>query len=359
MLFWAGKQHMTLKNKWRLMLAGLVTIFAFGAAGSAEAAHSPHHKQAKKTAHHKVVKVKKAAHKHKAAPARKAAPLAAEKPATALQRLGTYACIMQEGHCIEEKGYNVNGHALIEPASLNKIMTVNLLEKHRRAEGKDLNDYCLTITQNDRLKGMKGERGGKWSYMGGGVLKTAEIGTRLTYQEAIYALSVKSANDVAVAVARVVAGSEDAFAVLMTEEAKHYGALKTVFKNASGMPQTGQVSTAYDMAQIFAGMTREFDETTMRDIFGQRAARIGGHTIPTHIPDLRSGRVVAAKTGTLSGVSNIVAIGQNKVIAVVMGASNGAARSAELAHVLGITQVATIKTAPKPRAVVAATGPAV
>lgn len=76
------------------------------------------------------------------------------------------------------------------------------------------------------------------------------VGTTITTKEAINALVTKSANDVAVVVAERLGGSEERFATLMTAKARAMGMESTTFKNASGLPNTQQLSTARDMAVL-------------------------------------------------------------------------------------------------------------
>ncbi|MEL6724300.1 MAG: D-alanyl-D-alanine carboxypeptidase family protein [Pseudomonadota bacterium] len=73
-------------------------------------------------------------------------------------------------------------------------------------------------------------------------------GNTITTKDAINALITKSANDVAVVVAERLGGSEERFATLMTTKARAMGMDSTTFKNASGLPNSQQLSTARDMA---------------------------------------------------------------------------------------------------------------
>ncbi len=77
-----------------------------------------------------------------------------------------------------------------------------------------------------------------------------KAGGTITTKDAIYALITKSANDVAVVVAERLGGSEERFATLMTAKAQAMGMESTTFKNASGLPNTQQLSTARDMAVL-------------------------------------------------------------------------------------------------------------
>lgn len=75
-------------------------------------------------------------------------------------------------------------------------------------------------------------------------------GNTITTKDAINALITKSANDVAVVVAERLGGTEQRFATLMTAKAESMGMTSTVFKNASGLPNAQQLSTARDMSVL-------------------------------------------------------------------------------------------------------------
>jgi|GEM_PF-1455726 len=75
-----------------------------------------------------------------------------------------------------------------------------------------------------------------------------EAGDTISVRDAILALITKSANDVSVVVAERLGGSERAFAALMTAKAREMGMTQTTFRNASGLPNARQLSTARDMA---------------------------------------------------------------------------------------------------------------
>ncbi|WP_349629114.1 D-alanyl-D-alanine carboxypeptidase family protein [Stappia sp. WLB 29] len=119
------------------------------------------------------------------------------------------------------------------PASLTKMMTLYLLFD-ALSEGRVSVDTPLVISakaasQPPARIGLK-------------------AGGKLTVSQAIQALAVKSANDVAIAVAENLAGSEAAFAAQMTAKARSLGMRHTRFVNASGLPDPNQVTTARDMA---------------------------------------------------------------------------------------------------------------
>ncbi len=77
-----------------------------------------------------------------------------------------------------------------------------------------------------------------------------KVGSTITVKDAIFALVTKSANDVAVVIAERLGGTESRFATLMTAKARSMNMTNTTFRNASGLPDTQQLSTARDMAVL-------------------------------------------------------------------------------------------------------------
>jgi D-alanyl-D-alanine carboxypeptidase (penicillin-binding protein 5/6) len=82
-------------------------------------------------------------------------------------------------------------------------------------------------------------------------------GDEVTVEALLYSLLLKSANDSAVALAEGIAGSESAFAAMMTEKARQIGALNTNFQNASGLPTDDHYTTAYDLALMLRYAMRD------------------------------------------------------------------------------------------------------
>lgn len=85
-------------------------------------------------------------------------------------------------------------------------------------------------------------------------------GDSLSVDEAIKAMTVKSANDVAVAMAERLAGSESRFSALMTLRGQELGMRNTRFVNASGLPDSRQISTARDLAILSRATMRDFPQ---------------------------------------------------------------------------------------------------
>lgn len=137
--------------------------------------------------------------------------------------------------------YAKNESEVKYPASLTKIMTCILALENT----KDLDKEIVVLPKyvESELYDYQREHG---SISLGGVV----AGEELTMRQALYALMLPSANEVAMAIADHIAGSQDSFAQMMTQRAKDLGAKNTNFVNPNGLFDEAHVTTAYDMAQI-------------------------------------------------------------------------------------------------------------
>ena len=130
--------------------------------------------------------------------------------------------------------YGANVNELRYPASLTKMMTLYMLFE-AMDEGR--------VSRNDLIPISKNAAARPPSKLG------LKPGQSIPVDTAIRVLVVKSANDVATAVAEFLGGGSEArFAQMMTAKARTLGMKRTVFKNASGLPDSDQVTTATDMA---------------------------------------------------------------------------------------------------------------
>lgn len=121
------------------------------------------------------------------------------------------------------------------PASLTKVMTLFMV-----FEAMDTKKWTL----HKRLKVTRRAARQPASKLG------VRAGETIAVKDAILALVTKSANDVATVIAENMAGSERNFALKMTAMARKMGMSRTTFRNASGLPHRGQMSTARDMARL-------------------------------------------------------------------------------------------------------------
>ena len=132
-------------------------------------------------------------------------------------------------------------HSRLEPASVTKVMT--LLLTMEAIDSGQLS-YDTVVTASAHACSMGGSQ--IW-------LKEHE---QLSVSDMLKAVCVVSANDCAVALAEAVAGSEDAFVERMNQRAAELGMEDTTFRNATGLPAAGHVTSAYDIALMSRELIR-------------------------------------------------------------------------------------------------------
>lgn len=159
-------------------------------------------------------------------------------------------------------------------------------------------------------------------------------GMKITIRDALKSLFVVSANDAAAALAEFVAGDEAAFARQMTEFVQSHGMKDTVFRNASGLPDPEQVTTAHDMAMLLSFIVRNYPQYL--DLMNQTRLTFNGKTYKGHSPFLEDvAGAEIAKTGfTFASFNNLlvsVKRGEDgqRLIGVIIGV-HGAKKASDL-----------------------------
>lgn len=211
------------------------------------------------------------------------------------------------------------------PASLTKMMTLYLLFEQLK-QGKLSLSSMISASPHAVVQ--------KPTKLG------LSIGESISTEVAIKALVVRSANDVAVAVAEAIGGSESDFAEMMTRKARALGMSQTVFRNASGLPHPGQTSSARDLATL--GRRIAYDFPQYYHYFATPSFTFQGRLFQTHDNLLyRFEGVDGIKTGytNASGfnlVSSIVREGKH-LIGVVMGGRTARSRDNAMMELLAST----------------------
>ncbi len=166
-----------------------------------------------------------------------------------------------------------------------------------------------------------------------------QAGDRISVEDAILALVVWSANDVATIVAERLAGSETRFAALMNARARYLGLNSTRFTNATGLPDAAQSTTARDMARLGRALWTDFPDYYsyfQTADFSWNAVRVRNHN---HLLRAVDG-VDGIKTGyTRASGFNIVSSAYRnggRVIVVVMGGNSAAGRDAQAANLIDV-----------------------
>ena len=218
-----------------------------------------------------------------------------------------------------------NAAAERHPASLTKMMTLYLLFNALERQQITL-QTPITISRHAAAQ-LK-------------VNLNLSPGMKMSVETAIKAVIVRSANDVAVALAEAVGGTEGHFAQLMTAKARELGMHNTFYHNASGLPDVLQVTTASDLAILARHLAYDFPQ--YYSYFATPSFSYRGRTYFTHDNILwRFHGTDGIKTGytNASGfnlVSSVVRDGAH-VVAVVMGGNTARQRDDEMVRLLAAT----------------------
>ena len=148
-----------------------------------------------------------------------------------------------------------NGEASLPPASMSKLMTVNMLFEALK-DGRVAMDTTFAVSAHAVSFT---EAGGSTMYL--------QQGDRPTVEDLIKGMIINSGNDACVVVAEGLAGTEAAFAEQMTERAKALGLTESKFANASGWPDPGQRMSMKDLGLISVRLIEEFPD--LYTVFGQ------------------------------------------------------------------------------------------
>ena len=164
-----------------------------------------------------------------------------------------------------------------------------------------------------------------------------EVGTRMTLDNALKMVMVKSANDIAVAVGETVSGTEEAFLAEMNFQAKRLGMSRSHFNNPHGLPDDTHVTTARDMAVLAGALMKEYPEFSY--LYGISAIRFGKRRLRSANALLeRYPGATGMKTGYIcnSGFNMIASAKRDgrTIIAVVLGAASGMDRAVAAAGLL-------------------------
>lgn len=219
--------------------------------------------------------------------------------------------------------YSYKSNTLRYPASLTKIMTLYVLFEELEA-GR--------MTLNTKLKVSKHAAGQAPSKIG------FKPGQTISVRNAIRALVTKSANDVATTVAENVSGSEKKFAARMTRTARQIGMRNTTFRNPHGLPNSGQKTTAKDMAVLGRAIQERFP--SYYKYFSTRTFSYRGRKYGNHNKLLGTVRGVdGIKTGYIraSGFNLVTSVNRDgrHIVAVVMGGKTSKSRNAQMKKLIG------------------------
>jgi D-alanyl-D-alanine carboxypeptidase len=229
-----------------------------------------------------------------------------------------------------------NPDAQRHPASLTKIMTLYLLfeslESGKLKLNSQLDVSAHAAAQSPTKLGLR-------------------AGQTLMVEDAIKGIVTRSANDAAVVIAENLAGEESEFAKLMTRKAQALGMSRTVYKNASGLPNTDQITTARDQSILGRAIQERFPR--YYTYFSTRVFNFRGQSIGNHNRLLgRVEGVDGIKTGYIgaSGFNLVTSVhrGNRYLVAAVFGGSSAGSRDARMRDLISanIAMASLQRTAP-------------
>ncbi len=216
--------------------------------------------------------------------------------------------------------HKVNENTRNYPASLTKMMTLYMifeaLEKGQIKLNQNLKVSARAIRQPSSKVGLSKN-------------------DKITFEQAILAIVTKSANDVATAVAETLSKSERSFALSMTAKARKIGMTRSTFRNASGLPHRGQLSTAKDMATLATRLMRDFPQ--YYHYFSTKEFTFKNITHQNHNKLLKSYKGAdGIKTGYIraSGFNLVASVERNghRLIGVVFGGQSSRMRNGHMSN---------------------------
>ena len=210
--------------------------------------------------------------------------------------------------------YGVNETGLRHPASITKVMTLYLLfEKLDKGE----------LTLQSRIPVSEHAAAQEPSKLG------IPAGETISVEDAIKAVVTRSANDIAVAIAEDIGGDESSFAAMMTRKAHSLGMSRTIYRNASGLPNDEQITCARDLTILARALQERYPKYFR--YFSTHEFVYDGQVIGNHNHLLgRVEGVDGIKTGytRASGFNLLTSVHRDgrALVAVVMGGRSAAAR---------------------------------
>jgi D-alanyl-D-alanine carboxypeptidase len=218
--------------------------------------------------------------------------------------------------------YSSDANGRRYPASLTKMMTLYLtfeaLAKGRISKNTPVPFSAKAAAEPPTKLGVK-------------------AGGAVSVETAILSMVTKSANDSATALGELLGGSESNFARMMTAKARQLGMDGTVFRNANGLPDPGQFTTAHDMAMLGIALREHYPQ--YYGYFSQRSFLYGRQRINGHnrllgrikgVDGIKTGYTRASGFNLVSSVSD----GNRRLVAVVMGGTSGRSRDNQMAGLI-------------------------
>lgn len=308
----------------RLLAAVTALAFAFtlGVSDAAEAkSQKSSQKQSQSSKSKSSTSSKSASKSSKAKTARASSDDDDDSPTTGPGwRTGTAALIVDAN--TGKVLYEENADAQLHPASVTKVMTLYMLFEQLEA-GRLRLDSQLPVSARAAAQSPS--------------KLNVRAGSSIEVDDAIKAIVTRSANDVAVVIAEAIGGDEASFGDMMTRKARQLGMTRSQFRNASGLPNPGQLTTARDLATLGIAIQDRFPQ--YYKYFSTRTFVYKGETIGNHNRLLgRVEGVDGIKTGytRASGFNLLTSVHKDDrfIVGVVLGGSSGPSRDARMASLI-------------------------
>ena len=210
-----------------------------------------------------------------------------------------------------------NSHEALAPASLTKLMTSYVASVELASGRIGLMDQVPVSVNAWRTPGSR---------------MFIQEGTQVGVEDLLRGIIIQSGNDASVALAEHIAGSEDAFADMMNQQAAQLGMTTTQFKNATGLPAKDHYTSAWDLALLTRDYVKRFPESYA--IYSERSFKYGDIEQPNRNRLLwRDRSVDGVKTGhTIAAGYCLIASALRdnmRLISVVMGTDSDDSRMRE------------------------------
>jgi len=251
--------------------------------------------------------------------------LAAPRAALAFDTSASFAILMdyETGAVLWGK----NEDETMYPASMSKLMTLDVLFGALRDGSVKLDDEFIISEHAWRTGGAAS----------GSSTMFADLNSSVPVEALLKSIIIQSGNDACIAVAEALSGSEEAFAIRMTERGKEIGLTGSVFKNSTGWPHDEHVMTPRDLALLARHIIMEFPE--YYPIFKERdftwngirqANRNPGLYLDPSVDGLKTGHTEAAGYGLTASAQR----GDRRLILVLNGLESERARADETVRIL-------------------------
>lgn len=247
-----------------------------------------------------------------------ASPVFAQQPELSLAAKSFVLSDFHSGQVLASQ----NPHERLDPASLTKLMTAYVVFSAIKQERIALEQVVPVSKRSWRMVGSR---------------MFIEPNKRVTVNELIHGMIVQSGNDACVALAELIAGSEDMFAHMMNEEAKRLKMHNTHFTNSTGLTHPEHYSTAHDLTLLASAIIRDFPE--FYPLYSLKEYTYNGITQPNrnrllwtdpNVDGMKTGWTEAAGYCLITSAQR----DHRRLISVVMGTASPNARSIESQRLL-------------------------